>query len=74
MNRSIDPRFEEAECRAAHPFRRAIESGDIDAAVALLTEDVVLRSPVAFRPYCGRAAVAPVLHAVAQVFEDFCRG
>jgi hypothetical protein len=54
-----------------HPFRAAIEAGDIDAAVALLREDVVFRSPVAYKPYQGRAAVAPILHAVVQVFEDF---
>jgi len=54
-----------------HPFRAAVEAGDIEAAVALLAEDVVFRSPVAFRPYRGRAAVAPILRAVVQVFEDF---
>ena len=54
-----------------HPFRAAIEARDIDAAVALLADDVVFRSPVAFKPYRGRQAVAPLLRAVAQVFEDF---
>jgi hypothetical protein len=54
-----------------HPFRAAVEARDIDAAVALLAEDVVFRSPVAYQPYQGRAAVAPILHAVIQVFEDF---
>lgn len=54
-----------------HPFRAAIEEGDIDAAVALLSDDVVFRSPVVFRPYEGREAVAPILRAVSQVFEDF---
>lgn len=54
-----------------HPFRAAVEAGDIEAAVALLAEDVVFRSPVAFTPYRGRAAVAPILRAVVQVFEDF---
>jgi hypothetical protein len=54
-----------------HPFRAAVEAGDMDTAVALLGEDVVFRSPVAFRPYRGRAAVAPILHAVSRVFEDF---
>jgi hypothetical protein len=43
----------------------------MDAAVALLDEDAVFRSPVAFKPYRGRAAVAPILHAVFRVFEDF---
>jgi limonene-1,2-epoxide hydrolase len=54
-----------------HPFRAAIEARDIDAAVALLADDVVFRSPVVFTPYRGPEAVRPLLHAVAQVFEDF---
>jgi ketosteroid isomerase-like protein len=54
-----------------HPFRAAVEAGDIDAALALLAEDVVFRSPVVFAPYQGRQAVAPILHAFARVAEDF---
>jgi hypothetical protein len=54
-----------------HAFRAAIEARDIDAAVALLAEDVVFRSPVVFKPYEGRAAVGVLLHAVSEVFEDF---
>lgn len=54
-----------------HPFRVAVEARDIEGAVALLADDVVFRSPVVFRPYRGREAVAPLLHAVAIVFEDF---
>jgi ketosteroid isomerase-like protein len=52
-------------------FRTAVEARDVDAAVALLAEDVVFRSPVVFSPYRGREAVAPLLHAVSRVFEDF---
>jgi ketosteroid isomerase-like protein len=54
-----------------HPFRTAIEARDIDAAVALLADDVVFRSPVVFKPYSGREAVRVILAAVIQVFEDF---
>jgi hypothetical protein len=54
-----------------HPFRSALEARDIEGALALLAEDVVFRSPVVFKPYEGRAAVAPVLLAVSRVFEDF---
>jgi hypothetical protein len=54
-----------------HPFRAAIEARDIEAALALLAENVVFRSPVVFKPYHGREAVAPLLLAVSQVFEDF---
>jgi limonene-1,2-epoxide hydrolase len=54
-----------------HPFAAALQAQDIDAAVALLSEDVVFRSPVVFKPYQGRDAVATLLHAVSHVFEDF---
>ena len=40
--------------------------------VALMADDVVFfESPVVFKPYVGREAVATLLHAVAQTFEDF---
>lgn len=54
-----------------HPFRRAIEARDLDAAVALLHEDVVFKSPVVFRPYQGRESLRLILGAVLKVFEDF---
>jgi hypothetical protein len=52
-------------------FRTAVEAGDLDAAVALLADDVIFRSPVVFRPYRGREAVRELLTAVSRVFEDF---
>ncbi|WP_250009530.1 nuclear transport factor 2 family protein [Actinoplanes sp. M2I2] len=54
-----------------HPFRAAIEARDLEAALNLLHEDVVFRSPVVFTPYRGRFAVAPILRGVLEVFEDF---
>jgi limonene-1,2-epoxide hydrolase len=54
-----------------HPFRTAVEAEDIDAAIALLADDVVFRSPIVFAPYHGRDAVAVILRAVLRVFEDF---
>jgi limonene-1,2-epoxide hydrolase len=54
-----------------HPFRAAIEAQDLDAAVALLREDVVFRSPVVFTPYEGREALRQILAAVMDVFGDF---
>jgi limonene-1,2-epoxide hydrolase len=54
-----------------HPFGAALEARDVNAAVALLSEDVVFRSPVVFKPSHGRDAVAAILHAVSRVFEDF---
>ncbi len=54
-----------------HPFRAALEGRDFEAALALLADDVVFRSPVVFKPYRGREAVAAILTAVSRVFEDF---
>ncbi|HEX4016898.1 MAG TPA: RNA polymerase sigma-70 factor [Frankiaceae bacterium] len=52
-------------------FRAAIEQGDHAKASALLADDVTFHSPIVHRTYVGRDAVAPVLAAVSQVFEDF---
>ena len=52
-------------------FRAAAEGKDFSAIEELFTEDVVFFSPVVFKPYEGREAVAMLLGAVVQVFEDF---
>jgi ketosteroid isomerase-like protein len=52
-------------------FRAAAEGKDFSAIDELFTEDVTFRSPVVFKPYEGREAVAMILSAVAQVFEHF---
>jgi hypothetical protein len=54
-----------------HPFRSAIEAGDIDRALELCSPEVVFNSPVVFRPYHGRVALDVILRAVTRVFEDF---
>lgn len=54
-----------------HPFRSAVEQGDMAAVEAMLAEDVVFTSPVAFKPYPGRPITAAILRAVTRVFEDF---
>ncbi len=52
-------------------FRHAAEAKDFTAIDELFTEDVAFRSPVVYKPYEGRDAVATLLGAVSQVFEDF---
>ena len=52
-------------------FRAAAEAKDFSAMDDLFAEDVVFRSPVVFKPYEGREAIAMLLGAVVQVFEDF---
>ncbi|MFJ5786684.1 nuclear transport factor 2 family protein [Streptomyces hydrogenans] len=54
-----------------HPFRQAVEQRDEEAIAALLAEDVVFTSPIAFKPYPGKAITAAILRAVMRVLDDF---
>ncbi|MDT5264281.1 MAG: hypothetical protein QOF88_3074 [Mycobacterium sp.] len=54
-----------------HPFRRAVEARDEAAIAALLADDVVFTSPVAFTPYPGKPLTEAILRGVMRVFEDF---
>lgn len=54
-----------------HPFREAVETGEIDGVLELISPDVVFSSPVVFRPYHGRDTLGVILRAVTRVFEDF---
>lgn len=52
-------------------FREAVEARDEQAMRALLADDVVFTSPVAFKPYPGKAITSAILRGVLRVFEDF---
>jgi hypothetical protein len=54
-----------------HPFGKAVEAGDDDAAVATLADDVEFRSPAVYKPYHGKEQVDGILRLVATVFENF---
>lgn len=54
-----------------HPFRKAVEEHDEAAIAALLADNVVFTSPVAFKPYVGKPITAAILRGVLRVFEDF---
>jgi hypothetical protein len=56
---------------ATHPFRKAVEERDEGAIQAMLADDVVFISPVAFKPYVGKPITAAILRGVLRVFEDF---
>jgi len=54
-----------------HPFGKAVEAGDEDAALATIADDVVFRSPAVHTPYEGKETVEGILRLVATVFENF---
>ena len=55
----------------AERFRTAVEAGHTEGIVELLAPTVVLHSPVTFNAFRGAEAVATVLKAVTEVFEEF---
>ena len=54
-----------------HPFQTAVEARDSAAIEAFLADDVVFTSPIAFKPYPGKAITAAFLRAVLRVLQDF---
>jgi hypothetical protein len=52
-------------------FRSAAESKHFSALEEIFSPEVSFRSPVVYKPYEGRDAVAMLLGAVVQVFDDF---
>ena len=52
-------------------FKSAAENKDFSRIDELFAEDVTFRSPVVFKPYEGRDAIAFILAAVVRVLEDF---
>jgi SnoaL-like domain len=56
---------------AAARLRIALETRDLDGAVALMAPDVIFRSPIVHKPYQGPQAVRVLLEGVMAIFEDF---
>ncbi|GFG62607.1 membrane protein [Mycobacterium kubicae] len=54
-----------------NPFRAAVEARDAAALEALLADNVVFTSPVAFKPYVGKPITAAILRGVMRIFENF---
>lgn len=54
-----------------HAFRRVVEAREFESLGDIFAEHVVLHSPIAFKPYEGRAMVVKIVTIVASVFEDF---
>lgn len=52
-------------------WHQMLADADLSQLDVLLHEDVVFRSPIAFKPYAGKAVVTFILSNVIQVFEDF---
>lgn len=55
----------------ASEIRTAVEGKDLERMVAGLADDVVVHSPVAYRPFHGTAAAKILFQAILDTYEDF---
>lgn len=54
-----------------HPFRRALETGDVEAMAATLAPKVVVYGPAVSRPIVGRAGAVRLLEPIVASFQAF---
>jgi hypothetical protein len=52
-------------------FRRGVESKDVAVMMEAFADGAVLHSPITFRPFEGKEAIARLLGILMQVFQDF---
>jgi hypothetical protein len=52
-------------------FRRGVESKDVGVMMEAFADGAVLHSPITFRPFEGKEAIARLLGILMQVFQDF---
>jgi hypothetical protein len=52
-------------------FRRGVESKDVGVMMEAFADGAVLHSPITFRPFEGKEAIARLLAVLMQVFQDF---
>ena len=56
---------------SSHSFRTAVENQDHAAMVDEMADDIIFHSPVAFKPFDGKAAVAGLFTALLDTFDEF---
>lgn len=54
-----------------HPFRRAVESHELDEIMRAFAPEAVLHSPVTYQPFEGAPAIRQLLGILLEVFQDF---
>ena len=52
-------------------FRRGVESKDVTVMMEAFADGAVLHSPITFKPFEGKEAIARLLGILMQVFQDF---
>jgi hypothetical protein len=52
-------------------FRRGVESKDVGVMMEAFADGAILHSPITFRPFEGKEAIARLLGILMQVFQDF---
>jgi hypothetical protein len=54
-----------------HAFTQAMQRRDLDAMLSHMTDDIVLKTPLAAESFRGKAALRPVVQALLAVVDKF---
>lgn len=54
-----------------HAFTAAMQRKDLEAMLSHMTDDIVLKTPLAAEPFKGKAAIRPVVTALLGVVDAF---
>jgi len=54
-----------------HAFTAAMQRKDLDAMLSHMADDIVLKTPLAAKPFRGKAAIRPVVTALLGVVDAF---
>lgn len=68
---STNLQLQSAAAASLQRWHQFVAAQDLSPLPELLHPQAVFRSPMAYKPYAGAAAVNLILNTVIQVFEDF---
>jgi hypothetical protein len=68
---TVDAQLQPPVAEALALWHDMVKTRDLARLPSIVAEDAVFRSPMAFKPYAGAAAVSLILNTVMQVFADF---
>ena len=54
-----------------HAFTTAMQRKDLEAMLTHMTDDIILKTPLAAEPFNGKAAIRPVVEALLRVVDKF---
>lgn len=70
MNNAL-PNLQPSTENALKQWHQFVDTGDLNVLNKLLDDSVIFKSPMAHRPYSGKAAASLILSTVITIFQNF---